>query len=72
MNFLLPQTREGIVQGVRLVDIHGDRYLDIALVLDDGATAQGRVSVLECPPELAVGERVSARFAMGVMTSVKR
>ena len=47
-------------------------YLDIALVLDDGATAQGRVSVLECPPELAVGERISARFAMGVMTSVTR
>ena len=72
MNFLLPQTREGVVEGVRLVDIHGDRYLDVALRLDDGAVANGRVSLLECPADLAVGERVSARFAMGVMTSVKR
>ena len=73
MSFLLPQTRAGVVQGVRLVDIHGDRYLDVALVLDDdGAVAHGRVSVLECPPDLAVGDPVTARFTMGVMTHVAR
>ena len=73
MSFLLPQTRMGTVQGVRPVDIHGDRYLDVILALeDDGAIANGRVSVLECPPDLAVGERVAARFTMGVMTRVTR
>ena len=74
MSLLLPQTRSGTVQSVRLVDIHGDRYVDVVLLLDDAGPAPvtGRVSALECPPDLAPGERVSAKFMMGVITRVSR
>lgn len=73
MSFLLPQTRTGVVQVVRLLDIHGDRYVDLVLALEgDVATANGRVSQSECPADLAPGDRVSARFTMGVMTRVAR
>ena len=74
MGLLLPQTRPGTVQSVRLVDIHGDRYVDVAVSLDDAgaATVTGRVSATECPHDLAPGERVSVRFTMGVITRVSR
>lgn len=74
MSFLLPQTRTGVVQSLRPVDLHGDRYLDltVAFAEPDAAPATGRVSALECPQGLAVGERVSIRFTLGVMTRVER
>jgi len=74
VSLLLPQTRSGTVQSARLVDIHGDRYVDVALLLDDAGAAPvtGRVSATECPPGLAPGERVEARFMMGVITRVSR
>ena len=74
MSLLLPQTRTGTVQSVRLMDIHGDRYLDVALALDesDKAPVIGRVGAMECPPDLAPGDRVSVRFTMGVITRITR
>lgn len=74
MNLLLPQTRTGTVKSARLVDIHGDRWVDVAVALDNtgDAPVAGRVSALECPPDLKPGERVSVRFTMGVMTRVVR
>ena len=74
MSLLLPQTRNGTVQWVRLVDIHGDRYVDVAVALDDvdAAPVTGRVGAMECAPELTPGERVSVKFTMGVMVSVSR
>ena len=74
MGLLLPQTRTGTVQSARLVDIHGDRYVDVAVSLDDAgaATVTGRVSAMECPLDLSPGERVSVRFTMGVITRVSR
>lgn len=74
MSLLLPQTRTGTVRAVRLVDIHGDRYVDVAVSLEDAdaTPVTGRVSAMECPPDLALGERVSVRFTLGVITSVSR
>jgi hypothetical protein len=74
MSLLLPQTRTGTVRQMRPVDIHGDRYVDVVVALDEpGAEpVTGRVSAMECPPDLAPGERVSVRFTMGVMTRVSR
>src|SRR5436309_4852291 len=74
VSLLLPQTRTGTVQSVRPVDIHGDRYLDLAVSLDDPGSAPvvGRVGAMECPPDLKPGDRVSLRFTMGVITSVSR
>jgi hypothetical protein len=74
MSLLLPQTRTGKVQSVRLVDIHGDRWVDVTVALDDADSAPitGRVSAMECPSDLKPGERVSVRFTMGVMTRVSR
>ena len=74
MSLLLPQTRTGTLKSVRLVDIHGDRWVDLVVALDDAGAAPvtGRVSAMECPPDLKPGERVSVRFTMGVMTRVTR
>ena len=74
MSLLLPQTRTGTVQSARLVDIHGDRYVDVAVLLDDAgaATVTGRVTAMECPLDLTPGERVSVSFTMGVITRVTR
>jgi len=74
MSLLLPQTRAGVVQSVRLLDIHGDRYLDLALALEDYGSAPitGRIGASECPADLEVGDRVSVSFTMGVITRVTR
>jgi hypothetical protein len=56
------------------VDIHGDRWVDLAIEFDDapGAPVSGRVAAGECPAGLAPGERVRARLVMGMMTRVDR
>jgi hypothetical protein len=71
MSLLLPQTRAGTVRSAHVVDIHGDRYVDVSVALDDvGQSVTGRVPAMECPPDLKPGERVSLRFTMGVITKV--
>ena len=74
MSLLLPQTRAGVVVSVRQLDIHGDRYVDLALTLEDygSAPVTGRVGASECPVDLQAGDRVSVSFTMGVMTKVRR
>ena len=74
MSLLLPQTRTGTVLSAQPIDIHGDRYVDVSVVLEDPGQApiNGRVSAMECPADLNPGERVSVRFTMGVITKVSR
>lgn len=74
MSFLLPQSRAGTVRRVVPVDLHGDRYVDLVVELDDapGAPASGRLAAMECPAEIAAGERVVVRFTMGVMVGIAR
>ena len=74
MSFLLPQTREATVRQVRAVELHGDRYLDLLLQVDEPGSAplSVRVGAAECPAELAAGDRVQARIVMGVVTRVER
>ncbi len=74
MSLLLPQNKTGTVRAVKPVDIHGDRWVDLAVELDDlpGAGQTGRVAASECPADLAPGERVSVRFVMGQMMRVER
>jgi len=76
VNLLLPQSRTGTVLELRPVDIHGDRYVDLHVALDDAepgkAPQTGRVSASDCPADLQPGDRVSVRFVMGVMTKVVR
>ena len=74
MSLLLPQTRAGTVMSATPVSIHGDRYMDLVIALegDERAQVTGRVGVTECPESLALGERVSVRFTMGIMVRVAR
>jgi hypothetical protein len=74
VSLLLPQTRTGTVRSARPVDIHGDRYVDLTVQLEDSDPPQvtGRISAMECPPDLVPGDRVSVSFTMGVMTKVSR
>ena len=74
MSLLLPQTRSGTILRAAQVEIHGDRYLDVSIALDDSAssTVTGRVGAMECPADLAEGERVNVRITMGVITRLTR
>ena len=74
MSLLLPQSRTCTVLGVQPVEIHGDRYVDVALRLDEASNApvRARLSAFDCPQDLAAGERVTARFTMGVVTKLER
>ncbi|MEO7867235.1 MAG: hypothetical protein ABIU54_06325 [Candidatus Eisenbacteria bacterium] len=75
MSFLLPQDRIATIDRMQPVDIHGDRYFDLALVYEgdvSGGTRIARVSRSECPEGLAPGDRVSVRLVMGVVTRVSR
>lgn len=74
MSLLLPQEVRATVRTARPLDIHGDRYVDVSIALVDAPdqARTGRVPASDCPPDLAPGEIVLARFVMGVMVSVKR
>ncbi|MCU0622020.1 MAG: hypothetical protein MUC69_11015 [Gemmatimonadales bacterium] len=72
MNLLLPQEREAVLEALRRVDIHGDRYVDVALRFDDGTAAGGRLGAAELPAGLVAGERVRARFVMRVLVALRR
>jgi hypothetical protein len=74
MSLLLPQSQVGTVLSARPFDIHGDPYVDLALMLDTqpDTPVTGRLAASECPAGLAPGERVEARFVMGVITRVAR
>ena len=74
MSLLLPQTQAGTVPSARPLDIHGDGYVDIALILDaqPDAPVTGRLAATECPADLAPGEPVEARFVMSVITRLIR
>ena len=74
MSLLLPQTKTGTIKMLRPIDIHGDRYVDVQLELDDapGRPFMGRVAASECPPDLVAGDRVEARFTMGVIVRLAR
>ena len=74
MSLLLPQTCAGTVQSATPVNIHGDRYVDLVIVLEGEADPPvvGRLGATECPESLTPGERVSVRFTMGVMVRVAR
>lgn len=73
MSFLLPQTREAVLQDVRALDLHGDRYLDLLLRFADEAEPRVvRLHASECPADLVGGETLAVRFVMGVATRVTR
>jgi hypothetical protein len=74
MSLLLPRTVPATVHAVRPLDIHGDRYVDVQLELDDepGALRAARIAASECPADLAPGDRVEARFTMGVLVRLAR
>ena len=74
VSLLLPQTHAGTVQSAMPVNIHGDRYVDLAIALDGdaGPPVVGRVGADDCAESLRPGERVSVRFTMSVMVRVAR
>ena len=74
MSFLLPQTREATVLQVHAVSLHGDRYLDLVLQVDEPGTAplSVRLGAAECPSDLAEGDKVQARIMMGVVVKIER
>ena len=74
MSFQLPQTRQATVLQVHAVSLHGDRYLDLVLQVDEPGTAplSVRLGAAECPSDLAEGDKVEARIMMGVVVRIER
>lgn len=79
MSLLMAQTRTGTVNSVRPLNIHGDRYMDLAISLESDEIKDsrmepisGRVSAQACPPDLVSGDKVSVRITMGMIMNVTR
>ena len=72
MTFLLPRTVAARVVSARLVDIHGDRWVDVALEPAGEPPLTGRVAAGDCPHDLAPGETVDARIVLGSVVGVTR
>lgn len=74
MTFLLPRTSAGTVVAAQAVAIHGDRYVDVTLALDDapGAPLAARLGASDCPANLEPGERVEARLVLGNLVGLAR
>ena len=74
MALLLTQTWGATIRSSRPVDIHGDRFIDVVLTLDDsaGTPVKGRVTQTECPEGMTAGDRVEVSFTMGVITRITR
>ncbi len=71
---LLSKEQTGTVRAARTVDIHGDRYVDLAVAFEGSSSSEavGRVPLSECPGDLQPGDAVRVRFVLGVMVSVQR
>jgi len=64
--------RSGIVAQVRPVDIHGARFIDVVVVLDDGSTLEGRLGAESAPTDLHPQDRVVAIAVMSTLVEIRR
>lgn len=64
--------REGVVDQVRPVDIHGVTYFDVSLKTDDGGVLSARLGPEAVPDGLSPGDRVVATMAANMMVSLRR
>jgi hypothetical protein len=60
------------VQGARAIDLHGDRYLDLAVVAEGAAEAAGvRVPAALLPGHPEPGQRLELELLMGQVQAVR-
>ena len=64
--------RSGIVTQVRPVEIHGARFVDVSVMLDDGSTLEGRLGTESVPPDLHPQDRVVAVAVMATLVEIRR
>ncbi len=64
--------RSGVVHQVRPVDIHGARFVDVLVVLDDGSTLEGRLGAESVPAGLQPEDRVLAVAVMSTLVELRR
>ena len=57
---------------VKLVDIHGSRFYDIAFRLDGGSAGSGRLGVESVYAEPKVGDAVVVSRLLGQLTGVEK
>ncbi len=65
-------TRSGIVRQLRPVDIHGARFVDVTVVLDDGSMLEGRLGAESVPADLHHGDHVLAVAVMSTLVEIRR
>jgi hypothetical protein len=63
---------EAVVLEVKPFDLHGVRYLDLALGFPDRSVQQARLGAESVPDELQKGERVLATRVANMVISVRR
>ncbi|MGZ8577945.1 MAG: hypothetical protein ACXWWX_00265 [Actinomycetota bacterium] len=64
--------RSGIVKELRAVDIHGARFVDVMVVLDDGSTLEGRLGAESVPADLQPDDQVLAAAVMSTLVQIRR
>jgi len=64
--------RSAVVAQVRSVDIHGARFVDVQVVLDDGSTLEGRLGAESVPPDLHPQDQVLALAVMSTLVEIRR
>ena len=72
---MLKGTREGVVQRIQPISIHGQMSLDIFWLEPDDPDQElrhARVGQEEVPKDLAIGDTVTLHYLMGNVTKVTR
>jgi hypothetical protein len=71
---IISGSRPATLRELRLVDIHGTRYYDIAFAHDDApdAVRTARIGVEDAYDEPRPGDKVSVSYVMNVVTGIAR
>jgi hypothetical protein len=64
--------REAVVAEVRLYEIHGSPYVEVALAFADRTFQKAQLGAESVPPGLEPGDAVVVRSAMNVVVSIER
>ena len=64
--------QNAILIAVQLIDIHGSRFYDIALELENGRAKNGRLGVESVYADPQIGDNVRVSLLLGEITSVEK
>jgi hypothetical protein len=72
---MLKGTRNGVVQRIQPISVHGQVSLDVLWVDPDDPEQEirhSRIGPESSPPDMQTGDRVVMHYVMGVVTAITR